>query len=58
MGYLISIIWALSCMLLVVLGIAHFILYYKDLMWKHENYLWEYLDKKYDLILVEKRNDE
>ena len=58
MGYLISIIWALSCLLLVVLGIAHFIFYYKDLMWRHENYLWEYLDKKYDIVLVEKRNDE
>lgn len=58
MGYLISIIWAVSCLLLVVLGIVHFIFYYKDLMWRHKNYLWEYLDKKYDIILVEKRNDE
>lgn len=41
------------------LGISHFVLYYKDLKWQREKYLWEYIDKKYDVLLVEKEsNDE
>lgn len=55
---LIAAIWALTCLLGIGLGIAHFVLYYKDLKWQRENYLWEYIDKKYDVLLVEKANDD
>lgn len=55
----IAVAWALACLLGVGLGIAHFVLYYKDLKWQREKYLWEYIDKKYDVLLVEKEsNDE
>lgn len=55
----IAIAWALTCIMLSGLGIAHFVLYYKDLKWQREKYLWEYIDKKYDVLLVEKEsNDE
>lgn len=55
---LIAAIWALTCLLGLGLGIAHFVLYYKDLKWKRENYLWEYIDKKYNVLLVEKANND
>lgn len=55
---LIAVAWALTCLLGVGLGIAHFVLYYKDLKWQREKYLWEYIDKKYDMLLVEKESDD
>lgn len=58
METIIALAWSLSCLLVVCLGVAHFILYYMDMKWRHDEYIWEYLDKKYDLILVEKRDDE
>ena len=36
---LIAVAWALTCLLGVGLGIAHFVLYYKDLKWQREKYL-------------------
>lgn len=55
----IAIAWALTCLLGCCLGIAHFVLYYKDLKWQREKYLWEYIDKRYEVLLVEKEsNDE
>lgn len=53
---LIAVVWVLTCLLGVGLGIAHFVLYYKDLKWQREKYLWEYIDKKYDVLLVEKES--
>lgn len=35
----IAVAWALACLLGVGLGIAHFVLYYKDLKWQREKYL-------------------
>lgn len=55
---LIAAVWALTCLFGLCLGIAHFVLYYKDLKWQREKYLWEYIDKKYDVLLVEKVNDD
>lgn len=55
---LIAVAWVLTCLLGVGLGIAHFVLYYKDLKWQRKNYLWEYIDKKYDVLLVEKESDD
>lgn len=55
---LIAVAWALTCLLGVGLGITHFVLYYKDLKWQREKYLWEYIDKKYDVLLVEKESDD
>lgn len=55
---LIAVAWALTCLLGVGFGIAHFVLYYKDLKWQREKYLWEYIDKKYDVLLVEKESDD
>lgn len=57
-GDVIGIAWAFTCVLLSGLGIAHFVLYYKDLKWQRKNYLWEYIDKKYDVLLVEKESDD
>jgi hypothetical protein len=58
-GNAIAVAWVLTCLLGCCLGIAHFVLYYKDLKWQREKYLWEYIDKKYDVLLVEKEsNDE
>lgn len=57
-SYAIAVAWALTCLLCSGLGIAHFVLYYKDLKWQREKYLWEYIDKKYDVLLVEKESDD
>lgn len=54
----IAIAWALTCVMLSGLGIAHFILYYKDLKWQRKAWVWEYIDKKYDVLLVEKEKDD
>lgn len=55
---LISVAWVVTCLLGCGLGIAHFVLYYNDLKWQRKNYLWEYIDKKYDVVLVEKEIDD
>lgn len=57
-SYAIAVALTLTCLLCSGLGIAHFVLYYKDLKWQREKYLWEYIDKKYDVLLVEKESDD
>lgn len=57
-GNAIAVAWVLTCLLGCCLGIAHFVLYYKDLKWQREKYLWEYIDKKYDVLLVEKESND
>lgn len=48
-----------TCIIACVLGITMFIVWRLDIKWDRKGYLWEYIDKKYDIILVEREgNDE
>lgn len=54
----IAIAWALTCLLGVGLGIAHFVLYYKDLKYQRKEWLKDYVDLYYDIKVVKKINNE
>lgn len=51
---IIGLLWAMCCFLVLLLGVAHFVLYYKDIKWKRKTYLYELLDEGYEIQLVKK----
>lgn len=50
--------WGVMAVVASCVSIAFYIQYKKDVKWNHRDYLWEYIDKKYDIVFVEKENHE
>lgn len=44
----------MCCFLVLLLGVAHFVLYYKDIKWKRKTYILDLLDEGYEIQLVKK----
>lgn len=54
----ISISWGVLSIVASIVAIAFYREYKKDLQWHRREYLWEYIDKKYDIVFVEKEGHD